>query len=134
MSVEFPLREDHTSYGPLLTPMIRLAMHTVYGWQFGWFVLDSGADFTSLPESLAEDLGVHLASCPLEGVRGIEGRILPARVGTVVLAFGKELIAVRCHFLKSKNAPYILGRMDVFSRFNIYFNNKARKVVFTAIR
>ena len=131
MSIDYPLREESTVYGPLLTPMIELPMSTIYGWRNARFVIDTGADFTTVPESLAEMTGLDLSKCPRESVMGIEGRLLPARVGSLTLLIGKVPLAVRCHFLKSEMTPYLLGRMDLFSRFNILFNNRARRVSLT---
>ncbi len=131
MSIEFPLKEEITPYGPLLTPLIRLSMSTIYGWQDGWFILDTGADFSTLPESMAPLLGVDLRGCAKEPVVGIEGHRISARVGSVTLLFGKEACVVRCHFLKSEKTPYLLGRMDIFSRFDIHFYNKNRKILFS---
>lgn len=133
MSIKFPLKEEITSYGPLPTPLIRLAFSTVYGWQDGWFLVDTGADFTTVPESLATLLGIDLRSCARASVLGIEGRPIPARVGSLTLLFGKESLPVRCHFLKSERTPYLLGRLDIFPRFNIQFNNRARRVAFSRI-
>jgi hypothetical protein len=131
VSIEFPLKDEFTTYGPLATPLIRLAYSTRYGWQDGWFLIDTGADFTTVPESLAEVVGIDLRACPKESIMGIEGHLIPARVGSLTLLFGGESFPIRCHFLKSERTPYLLGRMDVFSRFNIFFNNRSRRVVFT---
>jgi hypothetical protein len=133
VSIDYPLKEESSDYGPLLTPIVRLPMNTLYGWRIGLFVLDTGADFTTVPESLAELLGVDLNSCRKESVMGIEGKAIQARVGSLTLLFDKEPIPIRCHFLKSEKTPYLLGRMDIFSRFNIYFNNRARRVTLTRI-
>jgi predicted aspartyl protease len=133
VSIEFPLKDELTIYGPLTTPLIRLAYSTRYGWQDGWFLIDTGADFTAVPESLAEVVGIDLHRCPKESIMGIEGRLIPARVGSLTLLFGGEPLPIRCHFLKSERTPYLLGRMDIFSRFNIYFNNRARRVILTRL-
>ena len=133
MSIKFPLKQEVTSYGLLPTPLVRLAFSTLYGWQDGWFLIDTGADFTTLPESIAEVLGLDLRSCPRESVMGIEGHPVSAHVGSITLLFGEEACPVRCHFLKSERTPYLLGRMDVFSRFNIFFDNRRRKVILTRL-
>ena len=103
----------------------------MYGWRSHWFLIDTGADFTVVPESLAESVGVDLAQCPKEYSLGIEGRPVPARVGTITLRFGREVLSVRCHFLKSEHTPYLLGRMNLFSQFNVFFHNYQRKVILT---
>lgn len=112
---------------------MRLQISTIYGWRPYKFLLDSGADFTMVPESLAQLVGVDLARCPREHVAGIEERALPARVGSITIRLGPEIIPVRCHFLKMERTPYLLGRMDLFSRFNIAFQNDQRRILLMRI-
>jgi len=133
VSTSYPLKQDNTSYGPLLTPFIELELSTVYGWRPQWFLVDTGAEFTVVPGSIADMTGIDLNRCAKEYSIGIEGRPVPARVGTITLRFGMEVISVRCHFLTAKDTPYLLGRMDLFSNFDIFFHNRQRRVSFTRI-
>src|SRR5882672_11771987 len=113
--IHYPLKLENTSYGPLLTPEIVLELNTVYGWRPFQFILDSGADFTMVPESMAELVGVDLSRCPREHTTGIDERPLPVRVGSITVRLGPEIIPIRCHFLKMERTPYLLGRLDLFS-------------------
>jgi len=131
VSIQFKLKEEITPYGPLLTPLVRLAFNTVRGWQDGWFLIDTGADFTTVPESVADLVGIDLSRCPKEFVIGIDGRSTPVRVGSLTLQIGKHVSPVRCHFLKADHGAYLLGRMDVFSRFDINFKNRKHRVIFS---
>ena len=133
MSTQFKLKEEITSYGPLLTPQVWLAFNTVYGWQDAWFLIDTGADFTTVPEAVADLVGIDLSKCPKEFVIGIDGRSTPVRVGSLTLQIGRHICPVRCHFLKADHSAYLLGRMDVFSRFDIDFRNRKHRVIFTPI-
>jgi predicted aspartyl protease len=133
VSIEYPLTEETTLYGPLLTPHISLEVSTVYGLRPFRFLLDTGAEFTVVPESLAESAGVDLSRCAKEYSLGIEGRPLPARVGSITIRLGSEVFPLRCHFLKAEHTPYLLGRMDLFTRFNIHFQNDQRRISFSRI-
>lgn len=128
MRIDYPLNEETTPYGPLLTPLILLEVSTLYGWRPFRFLLDTGAELTMVPESLAETVGINLSKCAKEYSLGIEGRPLPAKVGSITLRLGSEILPVRCHFLKAEHTPYLLGRMDLFSRFDIFFHNQQRRV------
>jgi hypothetical protein len=134
VSIEYPLPETTTPYGPLLIPQIRLKVSTVHGWIPLRFLIDTGADFTMVPATLAPLVGVDLLQCPKEFVSGIEDRPLPVRVGSISICLDIEVIRVRCHFMKRENTPYLLGRMDLFSRFNIAFQNDQKRVSFMRIR
>jgi len=106
---------------------------TLFGWRSFQFILDSGADFTMLPEALAGLVGVDLSQCPKQYTSGIEERPLPVRVGSITIRLGPDIIPLRCHFMKMETAPYLLGRMDFFSRYNIFFQNDRRRVIFERI-
>ena len=133
MSIHYPLSEDLTPYGLLLTPLLPLQVSTLYGWRRFRFLLDSGADYTTVPESLAELIGIDITRCPRAQVFGIEDRPVSARVSSITIRLGSETIALRCHFLEGGGASYLLGRMDFFTRFNISFQNDQRLVSFKRI-
>ena len=126
--IHYPLKLENTSYGPLLTPQIEFELSTVYGWRPYSFLVDTGAEFTVVPEYLADLAGVDLMQCAKEYSVGIEGRPSPAKVGTITIRLGSEILSLRCHFLKSKSTPFLLGRMDLFSHFNVLFQNDQRRI------
>lgn len=42
---------------------------------------------------------------------------------------GQEKFTVRCYFVKSNTLP-LLGRIDIWNKFNLFFDNKKEQVVF----
>jgi predicted aspartyl protease len=133
VSTHYPLKLENTPFGPLLTPYIKLELSTVYGWRPYWFLVDTGADYTVLPESLAEAAGVDLTRCIKEFAVGIEGRPIPAKVGSITIRLGSEVLPLRCHILKADETPCLLGRMDLCSHFNIFLYNDQRRITFQHI-
>jgi predicted aspartyl protease len=133
VSIHYPLSETFTPDGLLLTPHLALQVSTKYGWRPFRFLLDTGADYTVVPESLAELIGIDLTRCRKEHVFGNEDRPVPARVGSITIHLGSEVIALRCHFLNGESAPYLLGRMDLLTRFNIFFHNDRQRITFNPI-
>ena len=96
--------------GPVAHPTIILPVRTAAGYEEWRFVLDSGADFTLVPGS-----GVS------------------AQLAEITLRIGDVEFGVPCLFSSNENTPYLLGRMGLFSRFNITFDNRRRKIVLEEI-
>ena len=119
--------------GPVAHPTIILPVRTAAGYEEWRFVLDSGADFTLVPRSAAELLGVDLSGARKMTARGIEGSGVSAQLAEITLRIGDVEFGVPCLFSSNENTPYLLGRMGLFSRFNITFDNRRRKIVLEEI-
>ena len=73
MRFEFPVRETRTRFGPLIDPTIVLPVRTARGLKPFRFVIDPGSDFSMMPLSEAERLGVDLRGADQVRVAGIDG-------------------------------------------------------------
>ena len=133
MSFEFSLPEIETEFGRLPVPTIALPVKTTDGHRLLDFLIDSGASFTVLPRSQAEVLGVDLSGARKMTARGIEGSGVSAQLAEITLRIGDVDLAVPCLFSSNENTPYLLGRMGLFSRFNITFDNRRKKIVLERI-
>ncbi len=133
MSFEFPIGEIATEYGPLSDPTIWLPVRTFDGHVLLQFLVDSGASFAMLPWTMAGVLGVDLAGARERVARGIEGHGVAARVGEITVTIGDVELTVPCLFSSNEECPYLLGRLGFFSRFNITFDNRRKKIVLEAI-
>jgi predicted aspartyl protease len=133
MSFEFPVGESATEYGPLSDPTIRLPAKTPEGYILLHFIVDSGASFAMLPWTMARVLGVDLAGAREMVARGIEGHGVAARVGKITVMIGDVELTVPCLFSSNEECPYLLGRMGLFSRYNITFDNRRKRIVLERI-
>lgn len=134
MSIEFPFAGKRTALGTLLTPIIPVELLTRKGFVTFQCLLDSGADFTLLPRHVADLVGVDLTTAPSTKTFGVEGGGLAVWVGRVTMRLGPEIFDVRCFFSEHDDAPLLLGRMDVFSRFQIAFDPKSKRIRFTKVQ
>lgn len=74
MPVEFPLGTKVISLGVVSNPVIPLPVLTRSGYVPFDFLIDTGADCSMIPASIAEtELGVKLSRCPQDLFFGIEG-------------------------------------------------------------
>lgn len=133
MRCEFPVREIATRFGPLIDPTIVLPMRTPRGFRPFWFLMDSGADFSMMPRSQARRLGVELKGATEVQITGIDGVPQRAPVREIALRIGEAEVHIPCVFSPNPDAPYLIGRMGFFSRFNITFDNRRKKIVLETI-
>lgn len=127
--MEFPLSKKVTRLGSVSDPKIPVAILTKFGYQTLNFILDSGADFSMLPKHIAEIIGIDLKNCSKDRSYGIEGtKGVAVWLGKIQAKIGKEELRIHCLFSENPSCPYILGRMDIFSNFNVIFDNKNEKI------
>lgn len=94
-------------------------------------LIDSGADISALPKSLAELLDLDLSG-EKEEASGIGG-IVPAVQTSLVVELGKshEQYALQIPvkvILTDEEFPILLGRAGFFDKFVITFNQKEEKI------
>lgn len=134
MAVEFPLGTKVISLGRVADPVVPLLVKTRSGYVPFDFLVDTGADCSMIPASLAEaELGVDVARCPHDVFFGIEGRGLQVYRGWLALKIGPYPLRVRCVFSPHEHSPLILGRMDLFRHFSVTFDNKRHVIRFTTL-
>ncbi len=133
MPIEFPLSEKRTRFGLLPDPKITLNVRTRGGYFPYRFLLDTGADVSMVPFSMAEDLGLDVSRCPRDQCSGIEGRPVLVYRTAMVVRIGDVDLTLRCLISESDSTPFLLGRADFFSRFNITFDNHRKTISLTEI-
>ncbi len=94
--------------------------------------IDSGADITLIPFSLGIKLGFEPSKdiIDLHGVRGIG---LPVEIRRVKMRIGDVELEPRVAWALIEEAPPLLGRLDIFDRFNITFKEREGKIIFEPI-
>jgi len=85
---------------------------------------------------MADLVGINLGSQPDTLIRGVEAtkRGLRAHKGELNVRFGGEEFSLRCLITESDRTPFLLGRLDFFSRFNITFDNAKEEVILEKIQ
>lgn len=87
-----------------------------------------------LPAYIAEWIGLDLSTCRRDTSYGIEGgKGVTVWAGKIPVKIGRQVLKIRCLFSKNEACPYILGRADIFDHFNIFFDNKRKRIVLTKI-
>ena len=133
MCSEFPLPEIETEFGRQPVPTITLSVKTPSGYRLFDFLIDSGASFTMLPLAFAEVLGVDLGGAREISVMGVEGSGVSTQLAEITLKVGDLELTIPCLFSSNDDTPSLFGRTGFFSRFNITFDNRRKKIILEPI-
>lgn len=131
MSLEFPFEyADITGLGKLFYPIIRAQLKTVIGWREFEFLVDTGADVTTVPSHLLSVLGFKKNQLPVNTTFGVGGFSIKTWEFQTYLRMGNRDIFIHCNAVESKHdsMPLLLGRKDIFEeQFNLLLDSR-RKV------
>ena len=134
MAVEFPLGTKRIHLGWVANPVIPIHVLTRNGYLPYDFLVDTGADCSMIPASIAEaELGVNLKRCPHDVFFGIEGGGIRVYRGWLSLKIGPYPLRVRCVYSTHERSPLVLGRMGLFRHFSLTFDNRRKVLRFTKL-
>jgi len=131
MRIEFPFIEEKANIVPtILRPLARVKLVNENMETTADMYVDSGADITLIPYSVGIALGFSLK--PEDEIRrigGVGGGKISIVVRRVKLRIGSRELNVRVAWCMSEDVPLILGRLDIFDKFNVLFEG-GKKTVF----
>lgn len=93
--------------------------------------IDSGADISMIPYRFGKALRLERGRKDrTKRIRGITGPNVPYVVKRLTFIFGRKKISVRVAWSMIEEVPLLLGRMDLFSKFRIIFDERKRVIDF----
>jgi len=92
-----------------------------------WLIVDTGADFTILPQYLSDDLGISFEhDCVVDETFGVGGRqtlyLLRNRIKVKIGHFERMIPLA---FLDSNEVPPLMGRLGFIETFETLFSKKS---------
>lgn len=133
MSLKFPFDYANVvGLGRLFYPVVVLDLKTVDGWKKFEFLVDTGADLTTIPLHLLSGLGIRKSKLQTDKTLGVGGIRVKTWEFKMPIRIGEIEIAVTCSAVEDKEGtiPLLLGRKDVFeSRFNLLLDSKRKVTV-----
>lgn len=99
-------------------------------WLSLFLLVDSGATISALPKSDASALGVDVESGKAAHVSGISGEAIMGWTHEISIKLGENILRVPFVFLDFESAPRVLGRVGVFDKFTIIFEELDRRTGF----
>ncbi len=133
MSLEFPFEyADIEGLGRLFYPMVRLPIKTIVGWREFKFLVDTGADVTTLPLEALSLMGMDFRKLPVSHTLGVGGYSVKTYEFKLPLKIGYEEIEVHASAVEDegKTLPILLGRKDVFeSTFSLELDSRRQMTI-----
>lgn len=104
------------------------------GWRKATMVIDTGADYTILPRSYADYLGIDIAKdCIAQTTHGIGGLETVYLYKNLTVKLGNFKRGIPVGFLDRDDIPPLLGRHEFFETFQTLFNDK-KLIVFQELK
>ena len=133
MSLEFPFEyAEVKQIGKLFYPIVYLELKTVFGWRKFAFLVDTGADLTTLPSHLLPVLGLDKVKLKVTKTVGVGGVTVKTWEFPLTIKIGKVELQVKASAVESKkdSMPLLLGRKDIFEeKFNLLVDSQKKKTV-----
>jgi len=122
--VRFEFREEKSKhFGSIYRPIAEVRLHGEVVVN-ELFYIDSGADITIIPRTVGELLGLHLEESEIIDLYGIGETALSVVVRNMDMEIGDTKFSARIGWSLTERVPLLLGRLDVFDRFEITFKQR----------
>lgn len=92
--------------------------------------VDSGADITLIPNTVGELLGFEKENDNIKEVYSVGKKSIPIIIKKIKLRIANHEFEARVAWALTENVPILLGRMDVFDKFKITFDQAKKKTIF----
>lgn len=130
MSLTFPYQYGFIDNRKIPYPIIPITLNTIRGKRPYAFIMDTGADDSTLPYIMIQLLGIKERTLKKSAAQGIGKELVTTWGGNVTIMFGNETFDIPCSFVDHDNVPFLLGKTGIFDRFNILFDNNQQMTVF----
>ncbi|MCK4389157.1 MAG: hypothetical protein KAV83_02815 [Desulfobacterales bacterium] len=111
-------------------PLIPVGLRTKGKWKEVWAYVDSGCFYSIFDDKVADILDINLtAGKKVLAVVG-DGSFIPIYLHTVGIRIGEDEFGMKIGFSSKLGVGFNLLGMDIFDRYRVTFDNRARKVIF----
>lgn len=133
MSLKFPFEyAEIEGLGRLFYPIIHLQLYTVVGWREFQFLVDTGADVTTVPSHLLPVLGLKKNKLPVNSTLGVGGISVKSWEFHIPVMIGRKKIKIRASAVEAEadSIPLLLGKKDIFEKkYNLLIDSKNKVTV-----
>lgn len=135
-AIHFPFRYSELSpVGRVFHPVVPVGLKiNKLGVVYFEFIVDTGADLTTIPYFLARKMGVDFSKCSKGSAEGIGGFQIRTWETTIpVYLRGREFL-VYASITRDNKTPPLLGRVDLLDKvFGWDFNAKRKQIIFNPL-
>lgn len=134
MSFIFPYQYGFIDNRKIPYPIVILSLDTVRGKRRFSFIMDTGADTLTLPHYMITLLGLKKSELEPSQSQGIGKTLVKTLEGMVTVYFCGLKFPAHCSFTDNDQTPFLLGKEDIFDRFNISFDGGKQATAFEEIK
>ncbi len=129
--IKFKYQSEPSNLGEILRPVADVMLES-NGLKVEVFMyIDSGADITMIPFRFGKALGFKQnPSDEIFEIKGVSGGGVPYIVKRTKLILNGKKLNIRLAWALIEEVPLLLGRMDIFSKFKVIFNERQKSIVF----
>ena len=96
--------------------------------------IDSGADITMISLELGKALGLKQSpQDEILEIKGVSGSGVPYILKSANIFLNGKKLRIRLAWALIEEVPLLLGRMDIFNKFKILFNERNTLITFTPV-
>ncbi len=129
------IKLPYTLYKNRWAPIIPVQFHGPRGWMPVWTYVDSGASFSILGAQSAERLGLQTSRGTRTNVVVGDGSLIPVYIHRLPIRIGAVVLTAHVGFSPRLGVGFdLLGRQDIFTRFDVTFSDSRRLILFTPRR
>lgn len=135
-NIDFPFQYDvFPEFGRMFVPIAKIGLNTINGLVHYNFIVDTGADFTTLPHHMAIRLRIDLKKAKRSIAEGIGGHKIHTWLSEIELVLSeKTTIKVPVSITNENSTPFLLGRaglLDVLCSW--HFDAKDKNIKFVSL-
>ncbi|MBT9159181.1 MAG: hypothetical protein AAGB97_04240 [Dehalococcoidia bacterium] len=119
-------REERSSLGKVLRPVAEVVLEKDALSVGMPMYIDSGADISMIPLRFGRALGFKQdEGDTIQEIRGISGASIPYILKEGTLVLNGERLKIRIAWALVEEVPMLMGRMDIFDKFRIIFEQRS---------
>jgi|SRR3990167_5755148 len=130
MSFKYPYQFRFFNNHKIPYPIVTIFLNTIRGRRAFSFIMDTGADNLTLPLYMITLLGIEKKSLQESQSQGIGKELVKTWETKIHIDFCKSTFPVHCSFTDNNKTPFLLGKEDIFDKFNIVFDNNKQITIF----
>ncbi len=129
--IKFKYEHYHSLLGDILRPMADVILQVGNRKVEVTMCIDSGADITMIPFHFGKSLGLKQnTSDKILEIKGVSGSGVPYILKKAILVIGGRRLNIRLAWALIEEVPLLLGRMDIFNKLRIIFDEKEETITF----
>ncbi len=123
--IRHKFREEKGSLGKVLPPIAEIVLEN-NGFSVGMpMYIDSGADVSMIPLHFGRALGFkQKEKDTIQEIKGVSGVSIPYILKEVTLILNDKVLKIRIAWALVEEVPMLMGRMDIFDKFRIIFDER----------